>query len=103
MIKRLIIVLTLLIIPTVVTAQTPQCGTSEVMRTAMHKNGLEAPMAMGVMLGGRLMELWRNESSTTWSITITAFGSNGSRYLCIMAIGDNLQPIVWGIPELSLL
>lgn len=84
-----------LVLPDPVRAQgAPQCDTREAVVTLLADRYGEQPMAMGVAGGAAVMEVYANESTGTWTITMTL----PEGLMCLMASGTDYAAMRGQLP-----
>jgi len=68
------------------------CGKQGDVVTSLVFKHQERVVATGVTLTGELVELWRNKTLDTWTISMTVLGAPGEelklRAVCLLAAGD---------------
>lgn len=66
-----------------------QCGPREILLRQLAEKYGEAPIALGVMHNGRLLEVIADRHGRTWSIVITSPQGRS----CLVAAGEGWRPI----------
>ena len=75
-------------------AQAAQCGPHDDVAAALKQKFGEVVQVQGLSGDGRLMEIWANPKSGTWTATMTT--STG--IACLSAYGDHFQSVKPGDP-----
>lgn len=71
-------------------ASFPRCLNSTTLDNLLRQQYGEAPIGMGVLSSGSLLELWVSNGGETWTVVIRIPNSES---VCIVAEGDNWRRI----------
>jgi hypothetical protein len=68
-----------------------QCAETKVARDFHATQRQEAPVLIGIINNGNIMEVWRTADSKNFAITVSL--PNGTT--CLIATGSDLQSVIW--------
>jgi hypothetical protein len=73
------------------------CVPTAEARTHHNDSRLEAPIVIGVLANGHVMEIWRNEDGSRFAVTL----SNSEGITCMVGQGTGLNEIPWELKKPS--